>query len=162
MYEVDDKDKVVKLSHVPEPEAGAPMPVVLAKEGTTVLAYYKSAPDYSDPIVVVRFSGCSTHMFGIPNDEAFSGHPLYERGLEYNGIFEIENSSWVRRLEQINSVHEHHNKKAFLEGLRHFIFAFHDSTFECVASGFDVQVEEERLMQDVVFDICNEMWRSDN
>lgn len=38
MYEVDDKDKVVKLSHVPEPEAGAPMPVVLAKQGTTVLA----------------------------------------------------------------------------------------------------------------------------
>jgi len=159
MYEIDDKDKVVQLKGVPRPEAGAPMPVVLATESVLFLVYYKGlVPNYDDHIVVVRFPGCLSHMFGIPNDEAFRGHPLYERGLEHYAVFEIRSSSWVRRLEQVNSVHPHHNKKEFLK-FKHFIFAFHDSTFECVASGFDVQAEEEHSMGDVVLDICNQMSR---
>jgi len=76
-------------------------------------------------------------MFGRPNDEAFHGHPLYSRGLRPYSVFEIDNSSWLRRLEEMNSVHEHHDKEKFLSAYYHFIFAFHDSTFECIADGFD-------------------------
>ena len=39
----------------------------------------------------------------------------------------------------MNSVHPYH-KKAHFEPYRHFVFAFHDSTFECVARGFSFEV----------------------
>jgi hypothetical protein len=32
-------------------------------------------------------------------------------------------------------VHEHHNPEGFAR-LNHYVFAFHDSTFECVARSF--------------------------
>ena len=41
----------------------------------------------------------------------------------------------------MNRVHEHHRPERYAE-LRHYVFAFHDSTFECVARGFDVTVCE--------------------
>lgn len=76
-------------------------------------------------------------MFGSPNDEAFAGHPLAGRGLHPYGAFEIENSSWVRQLEQMNFVHPLHCGGS-LGLLKHFVWTFHDSTFECVAKNFAV------------------------
>jgi hypothetical protein len=86
-------------------------------------------------MVTVTFNMAEAHMFGSPNDEAFDGHPLARRGLEPYGAFEIEHSSWIRQLEQMNSVHPHHSPELF-EGLRHYVLSFHDTTFECVAEGF--------------------------
>ncbi len=40
----------------------------------------------------------------------------------------------------MNSVHPRHTPEWFFERKRHFIFAFHDSTFECVAESFEVEV----------------------
>ena len=37
------------------------------------------------------------------------------------------------------SIHEHHSAKAFAQ-LAHYIFAFHDSTFECVAADVEITV----------------------
>jgi hypothetical protein len=44
----------------------------------------------------------------------------------------------------MNRVHEHHQPARF-ERLRHFVFAFHDSTFECVAEGFRADIHESPL-----------------
>ena len=66
------------------------------------------------------------------NDEALLGHPLYERGLRPYAAFEIENTSWVRALDKLNRVHPRHSPRLFA-GLKHFIFAFHESVFECIA-----------------------------
>jgi hypothetical protein len=151
MYNVDDKDRVIKLDDVPQSSVGAPLPVVLSDEGKTLLAYLRSdVPDDWDgssirivgyesewPIVIVEFKAVYALMSGPPNDEAFSGHPLYERGLHPYAAFEIINSSWIRGLEKMNSVHEYHRPERF-EKMRHFVFAFHDSTLECVADGFEV------------------------
>jgi hypothetical protein len=38
----------------------------------------------------------------------------------------------------MNSVHPQHNRERFLARKRHFIFAFHDSTFECIAEAFEI------------------------
>lgn len=145
MYTVDEQDRVVELKDVPQSSVGAPNPVVIADEGTVVLAYYRRASDPNwngvprivgkstqDPIVLVRFYIATAHMFGPPNDEAFDGHPLASRGLEPYGVFEVQNSSWIRRLEHMNSVHPHHSRGRYSQ-LKHFIFSFHDSVFECVA-----------------------------
>jgi hypothetical protein len=54
------------------------------------------------------------------------------------GVFRVDGSSWVRQLERMNSVHAHHDASKFAR-LTHYVIAFHDSTFECVAT--DVQVK---------------------
>ena len=54
-------------------------------------------------------------MFGPPNDEAFSGHPLASRGLHPYGAFKIENSSWIRHLEKMNSVHPNHHPERYFK-----------------------------------------------
>jgi hypothetical protein len=50
----------------------------------------------------VEFEQPFAHQFGPPNDEAFLGHPLAERGLHPYAGFEVQNSSWVRALEEMN------------------------------------------------------------
>src|SRR5262245_55241111 len=120
MYEVDSLDEVVELTDAVRPDAGAPLPLVLADEGHLHLAYLASDPDpdwdgsYTTvvspeseglAVALVRFVRPSAHLFGPPNDEAFAGHPLAARGLHPYAAFEVRHSSWVRRLERMNAVH---------------------------------------------------------
>lgn len=146
-------DSVVELHDAPEPEIGAPLPTLICDEGHLLLAYLTPvrvpawdgtnptmvSPESKGLVACVRFTWPLAHMFGPPNDEAFSGHPLAERGLHPYAVFEVQNSSWIRNLERMNSVHPSHNRAIF-EGRRHLVFAFHDSTFECIADGFEVEV----------------------
>src|SRR5919205_482975 len=140
MYSVDQRDKVIELKQVPQSSVGAPMPVVLSDEFKVLLVYIVQEtpadvdPGTADePLALVEFTGYRSYMFGGLNDEAFHGHPLATRGLYPYGAFQIENSSWIRQLEKMNSVHPSHNPGRFAR-LRHYVFSFHDSTFECVAN----------------------------
>lgn len=154
MYEVDDKDQVIELKDVPHSSVGAPNPILLVGEHDAFLVYYlQNTPEGWDgtsarsvgvdtegePVAVVNFNRCYAHMFGPPNDESFSGHPLAKRGLRPYGVYEIKDSSWVRKLERMNAVHPYHDRRRFLENRKHFIFSFHDTTFECVAEGFTIE-----------------------
>lgn len=155
MYQVDEKDRVIPLDNVPQSSIGAPLPFIMADEHRVVLAYYAENRDpgwdgttirtldygtSDEPIALVLFNYCMAHMFGPPNDEAFSGHPLADRGLDPYRAFRIEKSSWIRRLERMNSVHPYHRPERFWE-MQHLIFAFHDSTFECICRGFEVKTK---------------------
>jgi hypothetical protein len=151
MYQVDEQDRVVVLENVPQSSVGAPTPIVLSDEGKTVIAFHLQdtpenwdgtsvgiiQPESEAPSAIVEFKWCYAYMFGPPNDEAFSGHPLSDRGLDPYGAYEVLNSSWIRQLERMNSVHQYHKPERFWER-HHYIFAFHDSTFECVADGFHI------------------------
>jgi hypothetical protein len=152
MYTTDEKDQVIPLKDFPQSSIGAPIPIVLSDEYTIVVAFHLQNPDGWDgrlvrkvtreseePIAIVRFSSCYAYYSGAPNDEAFEGHPLKQAGLHPNGGFEIKNSSWIRRLEKMNSVHPHHNPDRFWAS-KHFILTFHDSTFECIADGYDIEI----------------------
>lgn len=155
MYEVDEKDEVLELGNVPQSSVGAPIPVVLSGEHNILLAYYlqdydedwngtwvrEVSIDSSNEIVaVINFNHCTAKYFGPPNEEAFSGHPLYKRGLGPYGSFEILQSSWIRKLEKLNSVHPYHKKERYMNNKRHFVFSFHDSIFECIAWDFEVEL----------------------
>ncbi len=155
MYQVDEQDQVIELKDVPQSSVGAPMPIVVAGEHEVFLTYYLQdtpedwdgtwvrlvdADSAGEPVAVVKFQSCCAHMFGPPNDEAFHGHPLAARGLAPYGVFEVQHSSWIRRLEQMNAVHPSHDKQRFMQDKRHFVFSFHDSTFECIAHGFEFEV----------------------
>ena len=152
-YEPDHRDRVVALHDVPQSDIGAPLPMMVAGEGVLHIAFAlagRHPPSGEMPrfvtvdsddrdVAVVTFQHPCAHLFGPPNDEAFEGHPLASRGLEPYGAFEVENSSWIRALERMNAVHEHHRPERILS-LRHFVLSFHDSCFECAARGFRVAV----------------------
>ena len=168
MYDIDSQDQLVELSEFPRCDVGAPAPVVIATDFDVFLSYViadneirwndKIRPplpdeEYTERRAVVRFHRVYSQMLGMPNDEALPGHPLWQRGLQYLAVFRVEGSSWTRRLEQINSVHEQHDKDEFLRA-SHYIFAFHDSTFECVSRACELvgvyESSKERLLSDIV------------
>lgn len=131
MYTVGSFDEVINFEGIPDHSPGAPMPQILANDNNLLLAY-EMAPG-GEEYAIVKFILPHAHYFGSPNDETIRGHPLAERGLRPYGVFEIRNSSWTRALEQMNRVHPRHNASRF-PTLRHFVFTFHDNTFECVAN----------------------------
>ncbi len=152
MYTVDRHDRVVELTGVPRPSVGAPLPVALAGEGRLLLAYLLDVPvpgwdgswtravdlDTATPVVLACFMGVVAWQWGPPNDEAFQGHPLADRGLRPYGVFRVEGSSWIRQLERMNRVHPQHRPEAFKD-LNHFVFTFHDSTLEAIAQAFTTE-----------------------
>jgi hypothetical protein len=153
MYEVDELDRVIELRDLPPSDSGAPGPHLLGHERSVILAYYirqkgiwqmpsaelARMQDFREEAAIIKFNMCFAQMFGPPNDEAFAGHPLASRGLAPYGIFRIESSSWIRKLERMNSVHPSHKPERYAQ-LQHLVFAFHDSTFECVCKAYDVAV----------------------
>lgn len=145
----------VELTDVAEWDIGAPLPHVLAANGRVILVYYlrgqpdsgwdgswvsvvnPAAPD-AVPLAVVEFAFVHDVKFGGPNDEAIEGHPLHGRGLEPYAAHEVINSRWLAEAERINSVHPMH-QGGWDERLHHYVFCFHDDTFECLAKAFHVE-----------------------
>ncbi len=159
MYQVHD-DRVIEIESAPRPDVGAPLPTVVGDEHRLLLAYIASVPDPdwdgtyvkvvspespNEPIAIVTFERPYCHLFGSPNDEAFEGHPLASRGLKPYSVSEVAESSWVRALERMNAVHPYHRPESFSDR-HHYIFSFHDSTFECVARGFTVEVHHGSML----------------
>ncbi len=144
MYLIDEHDRVAKLDDIPKPVTGTPEPIVVADEHAVVLSYVTEYPEsqggLDELLCQVRFHCALTHLFGSPNDEALEGHPLWKRGLDFYGVFQVHHSSLIRRLAAMNSVHIHHSYAAF-DDLVHYIFTFHDSTFECVARSYETVIE---------------------
>jgi len=150
MYVVTKTDRVREIAELPQSSIGAPCPMILVGENSLRIAYYLEerekgwdgttvrllSPDQgNEPCAIVEFIMPYAHIFGPPNDEAFGGHPLAERGLRPYGAFEVEGSSWLSALERMNSVHPYHRPERFKK-YRHFVLSFHDTTFECIAEGF--------------------------
>jgi len=77
-------------------------------------------------------------LAGAPNDEVINGHPLYGRGLVAYGAHTVERSRWIREQEKINSVHPQH-RPGWEARYRHYVLAFHDETFECIACAHTVK-----------------------
>ncbi|HEX4443555.1 MAG TPA: hypothetical protein VHZ81_08285 [Galbitalea sp.] len=133
-------------------DSGAPMPQVISGGSTTAVLCYASEPrgnaevDTAPTSVSTKgrsnlirftFSLCSSIRFGAPNDEVLHGHPLYGHGLQFYQAHIVRNSTWLTELNAINSAHSHYRGPS---DRTHFLFAFHDETFEAIAD--DVRVEE--------------------
>jgi hypothetical protein len=151
MYEIDERDRVRLLSELPQPTSGDPKPRLIVDERSIDLTYQARRPaaarggrssskqgDEDDELLAtVRFEGVHLHVFGCPNDEGLHGHPLFARGLESYGAFEVQHSSLIRHLERRNRVHDAHDAKHY-QRLRHVVITFHDSTFECLCERFEI------------------------
>lgn len=129
-------------------DTGAPLPHVLASENALFLIYLTNA-DEQDEVAVVTFHHSAVHSFGGPNDEVLHGHPLYSHGLEFYSAHEVRNSKWLAEIQKINSVHYRYNPARW-RAYRHYLFTFHDSIFECIAEGYDVEVFRQSLAETVM------------
>jgi hypothetical protein len=138
-------DEVVRLDIGFEPEAAVSGPVLLQTDVDAFLTFnavLMTADSRHAPAgtAVIEFERCSVTKFGYPSDEALGGHPLYKRGLESYGVFEVLSSSWIRQMTEQNRVSFPHTTDSTQ---RHFIFVFHDSTFECVADSYQATLSTE-------------------
>ena len=155
-------ETVAQLEHFPRSSVGAPSPMVLASEYSLAVVFYTEKIEAgwdgasvrmvgldspSEHAVVVTFERPLAHVFGPPNDEAFAGHRLAAVGLVPYAAFEVINSKWIHDLERQNAVHPQHDKEHYLNGKRHFILTFHDSTFECVAQGYSVELVSQSVRE---------------
>ena len=143
-------------------QTGAPLPHLFSNDYKTFLIFMvnedatQSADKYvtfenlgSAPIesmALVEFSNCLSAKLGSPNDESITGHRLFGKGLESHQAQKVINSSWLKEMEATDSVHPYHNHQRWL-AKQHLIFPFHDSTFECVAESFKVDLYRTSLHQ---------------
>jgi hypothetical protein len=135
-------------------DAGAPIPHIVSNGMTTVLTCRASDPhpdwDGTNPRVIspdstesskhlqFTFSGCASIRFGRPGDETMSGHPLWGRGLTFYNAHLVHNSAWIAELDATDSVHARPVTLAE-RGAKHYVFTFHDETFEAVARAVEVE-----------------------
>jgi hypothetical protein len=123
-------------------DVGAPIPTLLQSDNQTFLFFLLSQEEQR--VGVLEFDLCSSTSFGSPGDETFEGHPLHGSGFEPYRAMRVVNSPWIVQLAQIDSVHARHDPDAYVEA-NHFIFPFHDTTFECVARSFAASKVDGRL-----------------
>ena len=158
LAEAMGQDWADPLPWKPRWNIGAPMPHVLSSSHKTILIYLVHEPDPncdgsyatmvspSDaaalPLALVQFENCYWHRFGGANDEVFSGHPLASRGFDNQGAYLVRNSQWLEEARAINSVHSQYNPETWRR-MQHYLLAFHDETFECLAYSYSVEIHHE-------------------
>lgn len=148
VYEIDKHVALSILKDVPPSSGKAPCPIMLSDEQMLVLAYYLEVeggkrsefgganagrgpiPIAKAAWAVVEFQDFRAVTMGGPFGP--EQHPLAAKGLERYGAYEVERSTWIRGNEE-------------LEQFRHFVFSFHESTFECVAKGYRLSFHEGPL-----------------
>jgi hypothetical protein len=139
-------------------DIGAPLPHLIMDDSQTFLLFFLSdtqlrrdgsaavANPGEECLATVEFKGCASAKMGVPNDEVFEGHPLHGKGLVRYRPLRVLNSTWIRELEAINSVHRQFKADRW-NTLSHYIFGFHDCTFECVAQSFVVQTATVTIIE---------------
>jgi len=168
---MSSEESVREIFSLPQSDVGAPLPQVFSSGWKTFLIYMISEPDpewdgsYVNvidnksntdyPIAIVEFIHPQSHRFGIVNDEAINGHPLYLKGLRPYSAHIIENSSWINEIKQIHKVHRYFREEKWTK-LNHFFLFFHDEVFEVIAEDFKVEITKQNF-KDIGFEVVKRM-----
>jgi hypothetical protein len=150
-------DQIVELDLGIRPEAAVSGAVLVHTERSTFLTFNaKRTTDRVGPqgrpcledagTAVVEFKRCLLTRFGYPNDEARWAIPRF-KGVAY-GIYEVRNSSWIKEVVQMNRHAFPNTKDDYIS--KHYLFAFHDDTFECLADDLSLEMVNEPY--EAVFD----------
>jgi hypothetical protein len=143
-------DEIVELDLGIRPEAAVSGAVCLQTENATFLTFNAVRPtgrmsSSGGPMMehagraVVRFKRCILSRFGYPNDEARWGIAKY-KGASY-GIYEVRNSTWIQEVVRMNRCRFPSTRDDYVA--KHFLFTFHDDTFECLADDMALEVVNE-------------------
>jgi hypothetical protein len=93
---------------------------------------------------IVEFFHVRAVQMGSASNETLHGHPLFGSGLEYYSAHVVENSRWIEDQKSIDSAHPRYRQETWAKYV-HYLLAFHDGTFECIATGFDPEETNESL-----------------
>jgi hypothetical protein len=150
-------DDIIELDLGVRPEAAVSGVLCLQTEAATFLTFNamratdRMSP-YGGPFMeragtaVVEFKRCLVSRFGYPNDEARWGIPQY-KDVAY-GIYEVQNSTWIKEVVRLNRYRFPDTEDDYVG--KHFLFAFHDDTFECLADDMALEIVDEPY--DVTFE----------
>lgn len=150
-------ERVVPWDLGVEWEPNAPEAMLLCDDGGR--AFLALFPHFNDPderMVVIAWTGSRAAVMQPPNDEALSGHRLYDKGLaEVSWAGEVLGSAWIEQLELQDRVHPLHDPSRF-ETLRHVVLHLKENTVEVVARDFSVR----RIDADNPFDALGQAIRA--
>lgn len=143
-------DQIVELDLPVRPEAAVSGAVCVQTDDRTFLTFNAmqpvtradttGLPHMEDAgTAVVELKRCLLTRFGYPNDEARCGIPRY-KNLSY-GIYEVRNSTWIKEVVEMNRHRFPSTSDAYVA--KHFLFTFHDSTFECLADDLTLEIVSE-------------------
>ena len=113
----------------PNVEAGV---LIVAENGNATLSLLARSDDPNQRTVVLTFSGVRAARMEPPNDEAISGHRLYDKGLrEVLWVGEVLDSELIADIERRTRVHPLRDPDRFA-GLRHWVARLKGSVVEVV------------------------------
>jgi hypothetical protein len=157
-----NEEHAVPLAFPVQWDVGAPLPHLLKNDQRAFLMFLVKSVDpnwdgtyatVKDPgsqekesLALVEFKHCIAAKLGSPNDEVFHGHPLAGKGLDGYTAQLVRNSRWLAELQKINSVHAGYRPDAWQQR-NHYIFWFHDSTFECIAESYAVELYDCSILE---------------
>jgi hypothetical protein len=112
--------------------------LTVSEEGWAQLVLAAHRDDEDKRQVVFYWQHCSAARMEPPNDEAISGHRLYESGLrDVRWVGEVLDSSLIANLERRNRVHDRHDPSRFTS-LRHWVLRLKGRVFVVVAESCEV------------------------
>jgi hypothetical protein len=108
-------------------------------DGETRLRLQAHPDDQDQRPVDLVWNGCLVARMEPPNDEAISGHRLYDVGLrEVLWLGEVYESDLIAELERRNRVHPQHSAGRYT-ALRHWVAPLKERTVEVVARSLRVE-----------------------
>lgn len=166
-----NEEHAVPLEFPVQWDTGAPLPQLLVNDHRAFLIFLVKIVDSNwdgtyvtiknpgnqqrESLALVEFSRCISAKLGSPNEEVFHGHPLAGKGLEGCTAQLVQNSRWLAELQKINSVHACYRPDAWQQR-NHYVFWFHDTTFECIAESYAVELHD-RSMPDLLVEACRRL-----
>jgi hypothetical protein len=82
---------------------------------------------------------CLQFKYGYPNDEAFGLHPLRKYRLSGWTISKVEDSDWIKEIEQQNK--QKWPETDYLSRFEHWIFPFKETTLEVIADKLEWELK---------------------
>src|SRR5262245_2792426 len=127
----------LKLGLAPDPKAhGA---IVLQSSWATYATFRAMAADESGGLRpggtgIVELLGHQVKHFSYSTDDGLDGRPYSYFDLKPGAIFEITGSPWLAQVDEaVRYAAAGTNAKR--QPLRHFVFTFNSTTFQCIAEG---------------------------
>jgi hypothetical protein len=133
-------------------DVGAPMPTFVQTDYGAFLLFYLAAEtptrDWSSVnirdltrdrgVAMIQFKWCVAFMWG-PGEERLHTHRLWGKGLGRYGGYVVQHSTWIEGLARLKAQNPNRESEIDWSQFKHYIFTFHDGSFEIVAETFIVR-----------------------
>jgi len=91
---------------------------------------------------VVELVGCVARTFSYSTDIGHDERPYSYFDLKPGAVYEITNSSWLLKVEE-DTFGRAEVTDSKRKPLRHYVFAFGATTFQCIAEGLTPKLRTE-------------------